>query len=391
MDSLRSKFMTKDRDLCRDFCTRDPVHGWISLPVEVIPVINSPFFQRLYHVKQLSSTELVYTGATHTRGAHSLGVAHIARKYASRLFPKDKKKELIIVIAALLHDIGHGPFSHIWDRVVYNLLFDEKDVHTLKKDGHDQQRFRILEAMRDILPSMINISDIYHIWKQDTEFGRIANLLIQGPLGADRMDFVMRDAHYTGTEHFGTISIDRIISNSFIREVHGCNNIYYSEKILGDITHAIRARMHMYREVYLHKTAVAASALLEEAIKKSFIDHDILERSFDLNKFVLLNDGILYELANSSNEDVSILARRYLMRDLPAIKKLGTSQSFSPSPEDEKLIRTVKVKDYTIDQLDDMIGIVSSNGDTIKFSEALEKEMYGSLDMQAEIYFSITL
>jgi len=368
-----------------NFCTRDPVHGWIKLPSEVIPIINSSLFQRLYHIKQTASTELVYTGATHTRGAHSLGAAYLAKLYAQHLFPKDKEKEILLVCCALLHDIGHGPFSHIWDSAIYSEIYSDETGEGLKRGGHDQHRFKIVEYMKDIIDPIIYHNKILNVWRQSTNENTMLNTIVQGPLGADRMDFTLRDAYYTGTSHFGTIANERIIYNSLVID----QKLYYRCKAMGDITNALRARMYMYRKVYLHPTAVAGSILLEKAIKHGKKDLLFVEKTFDLRTFLYLTDAILYEMASTKKCHLKCqrYSNRYIKRILPKLIWEGVDEEEIPELEKGHILKKSVVKDYSLEKLDNMIGIWNKKECKIyTFSEALEKNKYGPLDTHITLY-----
>ena len=363
----------------KEFCTRDPVHGWIRLPSCVVPIINHPLFQRLYRISQVTSVELVYTGANHNRGSHSLGAAYIANAYCKHLFPGDMEMSGLVCIAALLHDVGHGPFSHSWDSTVYSKIYNKSGGEGLKRHGHDQHRFAIVRRMAPLIDKIIPHELILNVWRQATPVGKILNLIIQGPFGGDRMDFVQRDALYTGTQHFGAVAWKRLVDNSSI--VDGMLCFHY--KVLADMAHAIRARLHMYREVYLHRTAVAGTILLEKAIMEMAGEMNFVERTKDLDQFTLLNDSILTEMALRGNHH----ALRYLHRDLPKLtwEHVGELHTMRALKSNE-ILKVINVRGYTTAQLDDMIAIYDSDSRVISFSKAMKKYHHGSLDMKTLIH-----
>jgi len=360
-----------------EFCTRDPVHGWIRLPAFIKPVLNHPLFQRLYRISQVTSVELVYTGANHTRGAHSLGAAYIAMAYCKHLFPDDPDVTRAVCVAALLHDVGHGPFSHSWDSTVYSKIYDPADGEGMKKHGHDQHRFALVRHMAPLIDKIIPHERVLDIWRQATPQDTVLNLIVQGPFGGDRMDFVQRDALHSGTQHFGAVAWKRLVDNSSIRGDLLC----FRYKVLADMVHAIRARLHMYREVYLHRTAVAGTLLLERAIMEMTDEMNFVERTKDLEQFTLLNDSILTEMALRGNN----YALRYLHRKLPTLVWEHVGELHTP-PEAEKnqVIKISKVRGYSEERLDNMIHIVDGD-EILDFSEALEKFHHGSLDMKTTI------
>lgn len=301
---------------------RDPIHGIINLTLVEKEIIDTPLFQRLRHIKQLTCVDLVFTGGNHTRFSHSIGVCHLAGIYAKHL-GFDPKYTQIVRLAALLHDIGHGPFSHTFDRIVYYKFYNDNSE---KFHGHDRHRFFLLSFFKSILAKYdLNPDDIEDIWS-----GRdiIGDAITHGPVGADRMDFILRDSYFTGTQHFGTIAADRIISNSLIKN----GMLVYKSKIIQDICQALFARFYMYENVYLHKTVCAADVLvrkiLEEYVKTINID-DVLT---NVDKFLTLTDEILYHVMLSNDPKLSKCkewCQLFLHRKLPKLV-----QEFSMSPKE---------------------------------------------------------
>ena len=276
---------------------RDPLLGEIRLsPLEML-IADIPSIQRLRSVSQLSGAEKVYPGATHTRFLHSLGVMHIAGLYAEHL-QLDPHKSRLLRLSGLFHDIGHGPYSHQFDEVVY--------ARAKIAGGHDDQRARILrevvpeqmlEAYRNRMKEYwrkevqkdLRLSGFLESAASDTdeailaafaELCREVNALfegealgtpffniVQGPLGADRMDFVLRDAYYSGTSQYGTVDLQRIIRNSSIVAVKGVERLCYDEKVIDNIYAVLFGRFMMYKNVYFHKTARAADLMLQKILE----------------------------------------------------------------------------------------------------------------------------
>lgn len=301
---------------------RDPVHGMIPVSDNEMSIINLPIFQRLRYVKQLTSVELVFPSALHNRFCHSIGAMHLAGMYATDLDLNDTQIKHTR-IAALLHDIGHGPFSHIWDRVVYSHIYSQDNVADgVKSAGHDQHRLTLIDS--DVLkPHLekinINPNEIIKIWTNATAIHTAMNMIVQGPLGGDRMDFILRDAYFTGTQHFGTIAYDRIIYSSYIED----DLLYYQTKAIGDIIHALKARQYMYSEVYFHKNAIAGSFLLEKILENCDMDK-LIQYTKNPSMFMLLDDSILQMIAHGLFGDKAIpYAFAYLRRDLPKVGNNG--------------------------------------------------------------------
>lgn len=300
---------------------RDPVHKWIEISREEQAIIDSPLFQRLRNISQLTATSHVFPGGVHKRFIHCIGVMHIAGKYAERLFTSNVYLIKLARIAALLHDIGHGPFSHAYDNTVYKEIY--KDISHMKlnnkNQGHDIHRIKLIKSkyLKDlILAAGITIEDIISVWiaNDDTVFSIIHNI-IQGPLGADRIDFLMRDSYFTGTEHFGSLAPERIISNASIVD----GKLHYNIKVMDDIFRMLLGRFYMYKEIYYHKTSMGADMLVQQMIAHAMTSLNLVERTNDIDKFIYLNDGITSEIMNSDDDIAKEYCHKYLMRELPKV------------------------------------------------------------------------
>ncbi|AFG35532.1 MAG: HD domain-containing protein [Fervidobacterium pennivorans] len=293
--------------------SRDPIYSEIMLyPVEIL-IIDTKAMQRLRYLSQLVGAEYVYPGATHTRFAHSLGVMHLSGVYAEHLYDTPDKVR-ILRLAGLLHDIGHGPFSHQFDDVVYKRLGFN--------DGHDEYRTRLLreyfpkelikkyeEAPSTLKKAVLedleitlgelstNMEDNFAQLMEEVikvyegeEKGTIEFAVVQGPLGADRLDFVLRDSYYAGTRGFGTGSIDRLIRNSKIVEKDGKTILAYDSKVVDEIYTILFGRFMMYKNVYFHKTSRAADMMIQELLDLSYKALKLDERVLDIEKFLDLTD-----------------------------------------------------------------------------------------------------
>lgn len=232
----------------------DPVYGFISIPTPLLfQLIEHPYFQRLRRIKQLGMTHLVYPGAMHTRFQHSLGAMHLMSEAMACLSDKghditEHEKESVM-IAILLHDIGHGPFSHALEHsIVENIQHEEISLQFLKK---------LNEEFDGRLSTAIEIfTGTYH--------KSFLHQLVSGQLDMDRLDYLQRDSFYCGVAE-GTVNTDRIIkmlniSNGQI--VIEAKGIYSVEKF-------VVARRLMYWQVYLHKTVIAAESLLIRILRRA--------------------------------------------------------------------------------------------------------------------------
>lgn len=328
---------------------RDPVHGWIEYNEGELAIINSKFFQRLRWVNQLTVVHYVFPGATHSRFSHSLGVMklagkhveHLITEYVDKLLPKDKKYYIQLArIAGLLHDIGHGPFSHSFDRIVY------KDIYNVEDKGHDLHRLKIIQnpKLKSLIEKLVTVDDLIAVWNskgkppKHMDFGQnilgIIGAILQGPLGADRIDFTLRDSYFAGTAHLGTIAHKRITSNSKLLLMKGCLYLQYHTKCLPDIIQALTGRFYMYDGVYLHKTVQAATILVEKMMDAAKIDLQLVRKTQNLDEFVWMSDTTLIGSIMSLMDEHP--ARNYLQllmsRRLP--KLVEEHKIFDETPVD---------------------------------------------------------
>ncbi|HEY0245449.1 MAG TPA: HD domain-containing protein, partial [Mucilaginibacter sp.] len=232
----------------------DPVYGFITIPTELVfDLIEHPYFQRLRYIKQLGMTHLVYPGALHTRFHHALGTMHLMSMAVETLCNKGHiitpEEQEAVTIAILLHDIGHGPFSHALEKTIVQGISHE-DISELLMD-------RLNHTFNGRLTMAIEIFN-------NTYPKRFLHQLVSSQLDMDRMDYLNRDSFFTGVSE-GVISSDRIIkmlnvANDYI--VVEKKGIYSIEKFL-------IARRLMYWQVYLHKTVVAGEQLLGKILKRA--------------------------------------------------------------------------------------------------------------------------
>ncbi|MBB5635477.1 hypothetical protein HDF26_004121 [Pedobacter cryoconitis] len=232
----------------------DPVYGFINIPSELIfDLISHRFFQRLRYIKQLGMTHLVYPGALHTRFHHALGAMHLMCLAIEILRSKGheitKDEEEGATIAILLHDIGHGPFSHALE---YSLV---------KGIRHEDISILIMERLNVEFEG--KLSTAIAIFKGEYE-KKFLHQLISSQLDLDRMDYLNRDSFFTGVSE-GVISFDRIIKMFNIAD----DQLVIEEKGIYSIEKFLIARRLMYWQVYLHKTVIAGEMLLVKILKRA--------------------------------------------------------------------------------------------------------------------------
>ncbi|WP_414837387.1 HD domain-containing protein [Candidatus Nanosalina sp. VS9-1] len=231
---------------------QDALHGYIELNSEEVNVLDSAQMQRLRRIRQLGLSSLVYPSATHTRFQHSLGVMHIAGRFAESLDLDDQRSQELR-IAGLLHDSGHGPFSHASEVVAEKHGFSHEDFSC-----------RIIDELED--EYSVESQRVKKIIKGDLEIGQI----VAGDIDADRMDYLMRDSHASGLEH-GEIDYDTIIR---LAEIDS-RRLVFSEKAVQALESLFTARFHMIKTLYNHHTSLIAEKMLQRSLENLIEEENI--------------------------------------------------------------------------------------------------------------------
>ncbi len=232
----------------------DPVYGFITIDHPLIfEIISHPYYQRLRRIHQMAFALLVYPGAVHTRLHHSLGAYHLMGLALQELRNKgteiSKDEEIGAKIAILLHDIGHGPYSHALEKKLI------KGVH------HEHISELILQLLNDELNGQLDTAIAIF---QGTYHKQFLHQLVSGQLDVDRMDYLTRDSFFTGVSE-GVIGYDRILK---MLVVHN-GDLMIEEKAIYSVEKFLVARRLMYWQVYLHKTVVAAEKMLVKIIERA--------------------------------------------------------------------------------------------------------------------------
>jgi uncharacterized protein len=286
----------------------DPVHRYISFSAVERDLIDTSVFQRLRRIRQLAGAHLVYPSAQHSRFEHSLGTMHVAGYAGESLLRKgfiDNEDNIQqLRLAALLHDIGHGPFSH---------LFEEVLESKCKITHEDMGEKVILESeIGDVLRRHgFTPSDICRL-----SFGQskssFLNEIIAGSLSADIMDYLPRDSLFTGAE-YGKIDYHRLIA-SF--EVVAPGHLAINKSALYSFESMLISRYEMFKAVYFHKTVRSAEVMLLHSLAQA--DNYLQITDISLDKFLNLTDEITLEQICSFNKDENVakLARDYRDRRL---------------------------------------------------------------------------
>jgi HD superfamily phosphohydrolase len=300
----------------------DPVHGFIAIPSELVfDIIEHPFFQRLRRIRQLGLTPLVYPGALHTRFHHALGAMHLMGLAVDTLRQKGNEitpaEEEAAIIAILLHDIGHGPYSHSLENSIVDGL------------THEELSLMFMNRLNKQFEG--RLSDAISIFK-DTYPKRFLHQLVSSQLDIDRLDYLKRDSYFTGVSE-GVINTDRIIAMLNVKD----DELVIEAKGIFTIEKFIMARRFMYWQVYFHKTVVAAEQMLIHILNRAkelseegvvlfgapplqfFLNNKFTEEDFELREDVLNNFALLDDF------DIYAAIKVWAFHDDPVLSYLSSS------------------------------------------------------------------
>jgi len=308
----------------------DPIYGFITIPSPIIfELIEHKYFQRLRRISQMGMSYMVYPGAHHTRFQHAIGAMHLMQKAVQTLMFKGVKisteESEALYIAILLHDIGHGPFSHAMEHSIVEGI-DHESISLLFMSELNKEFNNRLTLAIQIFSNNYHRNFFYQ--------------LISGQLDMDRLDYLKRDSFYTGVSE-GSINSERLIS--MLNVVN--DRLVVEEKGIYSVEKFIIARRLMYWQVYLHKTSLVAEQLLTRLLKRAkhlvtngivvkaseplsfFLNYTITKKTINseiLNEFAKLDDNdIIAAMKSWRNEDdfvLSNISKMLLDRELLKIE-----------------------------------------------------------------------
>jgi HD superfamily phosphohydrolase len=307
----------------------------------LLNIVAHPWYQRLRRINQMAFAHLVYPGAVHTRLHHSLGAYHLMCSAVSELqrkgFPINEEEALGVKIAILLHDAGHGPFSHALENVLI------RGVH------HETLSLEIMKVLNEDLEGQLGLAiEIF----TGAYSKRFLHQLVSGQLDMDRMDYLTRDSFFTGVSE-GVIGYDRILKMLMVKD----GELMVEEKAIYSIEKFLVARRLMYWQVYLHKTVVSAEKMLVRILERArqlvmlgadvpacspvldfFLQYrdPVLNVEANLDKFCLLDDydvmGTIKTWMFHSDTVLSLLSRSLIDRRLLKVR-------FQATPLDEQYVK----------------------------------------------------
>ena len=384
----------------------DPVYGFIKIPFDLVyDLIEHPLFQRLRRIRQLGLTHFVYPGANHSRFQHAIGAMHLMGQAIEVIRSKghaiSEEEARAVTIAILLHDIGHGPFSHSLE----NSLF----LNT----PHEEISLMFMEQLNREFHGELSLSiDIF----KNRYHKHFLHQLVSSQLDMDRLDYLKRDSFFTGVTE-GVIGSDRIIKMLNVLE----DQLVVDEKGIYSIEKFLIARRLMYWQVYLHRTVVASEQILIQLLKRAraLVSHGnklfatpalsyFLQDHSQISpeQFALLDDDDILASAkvwcNNSDSVLSMLSNGLVNRKLFSVEL--SSQPFladrvakirdqvmeklSLGPEETGyLVVSDSISNYAYSNMDDRITIMDKQGRTRDIAEASDILNISVLSKTVRKYF----
>ncbi len=244
---------------------RDPIHGFIFREPHEQEIIDTPIFQRLRRLKQLALAILVYPGAVHTRFDHSLGAYYLAQKVSARLLKSASEKRLVR-LAALLHDIGHGPFSHVSEDIFEECSDRAKLGLKPKQQIHEAITARLISADKDLsyLLSEKEREQIVQLL-EGTSGPSVLKSIISGPIDVDKMDYLLRDSYFCGVQ-YGIYDVERLIDTLVVHEDSYDRNLAISIDGVHVLEQFVLAKYYMSTQVYRHRIRLITDEMIVRGI-----------------------------------------------------------------------------------------------------------------------------
>ena len=389
----------------------DPIYGFIHIPSSLVfDIIEHPYFQRLRRINQMGLSYLVFPGAKHTRFEHVLGCVFLMQKTVEMLRFKgiqiSEKEAEGLYIAILLHDIGHGPFSHAMEHSIVEGI------------SHEEISLRFMQELNKVFNGKLDTAIAIF---QGTYPRKFMHQLISGQLDMDRADYLKRDSFYTGVAE-GNINSERLISMLNVRN----DELVVEEKGLYSVEKFLIARRLMYWQVYLHKTSVVAEQILIRLLNRAkelvqqgqeltmstalafFVKNKISKNNFSqevLEMFARLDDtdiiSAMKEWQFHPDVVLSKLSKMLLNRDLPKIKvrlndfeeqKIKRLQKLSLAKGvDEKdmkyFVFTGVMTNRAYNPENEIIKILTKNGRVVELSKTSEAINLEPLSQVTERYY----
>ena len=318
---------------------REPIHGFIALSEKEVNLINTKAFQRLRRIRQLAMAFLVYPGTLHTRFDHSIGVMHIAGRICDRLKTTPEEREQVR-LAALLHDIGHGPFSHVSEHLLDKHVPKPEEGAPVLEKIHEKITVNIVEndpEIRRILSCEERQFVIEMIQGKPTrDFRRD---IVSSDLDADKMDYLLRDSYFAGVK-YGTYDIEKIIESCKIYPKGNESYLAISSEGIHALEQLLLAKQHMTQQVYHHRVRSISDAMIIRGIQLAIHeDNQELKRLYQydgtpefIKNYMEYHDERLIDILKRCNEEkaCNIFKRLYERRLFKMIGELSLKNIKNP-------------------------------------------------------------
>lgn len=400
------------KSLLKHKIINDPIYGFITIPSKLVfDLMEHKYFQRLRRISQMGLSYIVYPGAHHTRFHHALGAMFLMQKAVQVIQFKgvviSEKEEEALYTAILLHDIGHGPFSHAMENSIVENI------------SHEQISLLFMEALNRKFNNQLTLA--IKIFK-DEHPRKFLHQLVSGQLDMDRLDYLKRDSFYTGVPE-GTVNAQRLITMLNVKD----DKLVVEEKGIYSVENFLVARRLMYWQVYLHKTGIVAEQLLVRVLKRAkqltaqgvdlpasnglnfFLKNNISLNDFSeevLDTFSKLDDYDIISAMKAwvSNDDFVLknLSKMLLNRDLLKVKV--KAQPFSKQIVEEKrskviatfniseeeasfFVFTGKLENQAYSMEKDTINLLKKNGKIIDVARASDQLNLEALSKSVVKYY----
>ena len=297
----------------------DPIYGFIAIRSDLIlQLINHPYFQRLRRISQMGLSSLVYPGAHHTRFEHAIGAMHIMQNAITVLSEKglqisEKEKEAMLA-AILLHDVGHGPFSHATEKALL------PGVH------HEEISIRVIELLNEQFKGALDLA--LQIFRNEYH-RKFMHQLVSGQIDVDRLDYLKRDSFYTGVTE-GNINTDRIVAMMNVEN----EELVFESKGVHSLEKFLLARRLMYWQVYLHKTSLVAELILVKVLLRfrtlvengteTLTETHPLHPFYGMTKESILEKKALTEYLTIDDSDILFLLKSWMNHEDIVLRKLSS-------------------------------------------------------------------
>ncbi|MFP3985160.1 MAG: HD domain-containing protein [Candidatus Bathyarchaeia archaeon] len=319
---------------------KDPVHGYVYVTKTQKDILDSFPMQRLHRLRQLAGAEYVYPGANHTRFEHSIGAMYLAQRLTENSNVSQylsKENMLMVHLAALLHDVGHGPFSHVFEHLLEKFLdktHEEMTVWVIEKS----ELVDILEKAGYAAEVVAKLA-IGALQDKEKAF---MNQIIQSAVDVDKLDFIVRDTYHTGAK-YGNVDVFRLIHMLDVLD----NNLAVDAGALSTLESFILARIESFKSIYFHRVSRAAQIMLATAMERAkdelgLVDYKTPEEYLSFNDYTVWT---MLKLSEKSRKIIENLERRKLL-------KCAYDQTFHVEDQTiSKLFSTEKVRNEIRDKI----------------------------------------